>query len=340
MNTNNHFDQENLKNQSDPSKFTQFLWWCAGANLCITQQYQKQNRVKYTVIGFIILLTSLLTALSGFLLLNIYFEIIRDSELRHLHSTSYLNISLSILFGTVLGFLIFKLNRHMVSHIGIGDGTVSITLKEYKKNMPFLLISFILGFVLSIPLQIQILKPEIKQVLHNRQEDSIVAMNRVTISKLKQKRTEFEKDKSIDKGKLSVYEKQLADYDSVISEITQQKRDEMENGKTYGYGPAANKLQKNVDQKKKEKDAFIARNKVDLESIIENIANIDKELANHLSAAQTSLRNNELKAKNMDGIIIRASIAHEKNGQLCMLLTIAFIQLLCSPIVIKMLIKK
>ena len=67
MNTNNYFDQVNLKNQPEPSKFTQFLWWCAGADSYFMKQSPKQDRVKYSGIGGVVLATGVLASLSGFL---------------------------------------------------------------------------------------------------------------------------------------------------------------------------------------------------------------------------------------------------------------------------------
>jgi hypothetical protein len=340
MNTNNYFDQVNLKNQPEPSKFTQFLWWCAGADSYFMKQSPKQDRVKYSGIGGVVLTTGVLASLSGFLAFKTAFGTKGETALDTSAAVSFLEYLILGIGGLLWGLIIFNLDRFIISSTGKGDGTDVITRKEWGQAAPRIIIAAILGIVLSAPLETQILKSDIDQELHRRQDDSIVAMNKVTEVKLKQQRIDFEKNKSIDEAKLAFYEKELAKYDAEISDLTQQVRNQMENGKVYGFGPVAKKLQENVDQKKQEKEAFIVRKKADVELIRKHIADSDKELANLLTVKQKSLRNNELEAKKMDGILTRIDIAHEKGPILSLMLLLVFLCIETGPIIFKLMMTK
>ncbi len=340
MNTNNYFDQVNLKNQPEPSKLTQFLWWCAGADSYFMKQSPKQDRVKYSGIGGVVLTTGVLASLSGFLAFKTAFGTKGETALDTSVAVSFLEYLVLGIGGLLWGLIIFNLDRFIISSTGKGDGTDVITRKEWGQAAPRIIIAAILGIVLSAPLETQILKSDIDQELHRRQDDSIVAMNKVTEAKFKQQRIDFEKNKSIDEAKLAFYEKELAKYDAEISDLTQQVRNQMENGKVYGFGPVAKKLQENVDQKKQEKEAFIGRKKADVELIRKHIADSDKELANLLTAKQKSLKNNELEAKKMDGILTRIDIAHEKGPILSVMLLLVFLCIETGPIIFKLMMTK
>lgn len=340
MNTNNYFDQVNLKNQPEPSKFTQFLWWCAGADSYFMKQSPKQDRVKYSGIGGVVLTTGVLASLSGFLAFKTAFGTKGETALDTSVAVSFLEYLILGIGGLLWGLIIFNLDRFIISSTGKGDGTDEITPKEWGQAAPRIIIATILGIVLSAPLETQILKSDIDQELHRRQNDSIIAMNKVTEARSNQERIDFEKSKATEEFKIALYEKELSKYDEEISNLTQQVRNQMENGKVYGFGPVAKKLQDNVDLKKQEKEAFISRKKADIELIRETIADRDDELEKLLAKKNKSLEQNELEAKKMDGILTRIDIAHEKGPILSVILLFVFLCIETGPIIFKLMMTK
>ena len=52
-------------NLKPPSRITEFLWWCAGADPYFLKISPMQDRVKYAGIGGIVLATGLLAGVSG-----------------------------------------------------------------------------------------------------------------------------------------------------------------------------------------------------------------------------------------------------------------------------------
>ena len=340
MNTNNYFDQVNLKNQPEPSKFTQFLWWCAGADSYFMKQSPKQDRVKYSGIGGVVLATGVLASLSGFLAFKTAFGTKGETALDTSAAVSFLEYLVLGIGGLLWGLIIFNLDRFIISSTGKGDGTDVITGKEWGQALPRIVIAVILGIVLSAPLETQILKSDIDQELHRRQNDSIIAMNKVTEARSNQERIDFEKSKATEEFKIALYEKELSKYDEEISNLTQQVRNQMENGKVYGFGPVAKKLQDNVDLKKQEKEAFISRKKADIELIRETIADREDELEKLLAKKKKSLEQNELEAKKMDGILTRIEIAHEKGPILSLMLLLVFLCIETGPIIFKLMMTK
>ena len=340
MNTNNYFDQVNLKNQPEPSKFTQFLWWCAGADSYFMKQSPKQDRVKYSGIGGVVLATGVLASLSGFLAFKTAFGTKGETALDTSVAVSFLEYLVLGIGGLLWGLIIFNLDRFIISSTGKGDGTDVITWKEWGQAVPRIVIAVILGIVLSAPLETQILKSDIDQELHRRQNDSIIAMNEVTETRSNQERIDSEKSKATEEFKIALYEKELSKYDAEISQLNENVRIEMQTPGRTGIGKIALKLQADVDKKVQEKQAYIERKKADIELIRETIADTEDELEKLLAKKKKSLEQNELEAKKMDGILTRIEIAHEKGPILSWMLLLVFLCIETGPIIFKLMMTK
>lgn len=78
----------------------------------------------------------------------------------------------NLLFGIIWGLIIFNLDRFIVSSTGKGDGTDEVTFKEIRQALPRIGIALILGFTISKPLEIKMLKSEIDVELSKTQEKS------------------------------------------------------------------------------------------------------------------------------------------------------------------------
>lgn len=148
------------------SWFTKFLWWCAGADKVFLELSPMKDRVKYAGIGGIVFCTGLLAAFSGGYAFYTIFspkgEAVHDSFL-HLDS-----ILPAVIFAIVWGMIILNLDRFIVSSTGKGDGTDKITLGEFGRAIPRILIALILGIAISAPLEVRILKSEIDAELQKK----------------------------------------------------------------------------------------------------------------------------------------------------------------------------
>ena len=340
MNNENYFQQINLKNRPEPTKFTQFLWWCAGADSYFLKLSPKQDRVKYAGIGGVVLTTGILAMLSGYLAFKTAFGTKGATALEVSTAGTILENILLILGGLAWGLVIFNLDRFIISSTSKGDGTDAITPKEWLQAIPRLLIAIILGVVVSAPLETQILKSDIDQILHQRQEEKKIELNKITEGRAKQANSDAEKIKKEYEFKLALYEKELVNYDAQIADLTQQVRNQMENGKVYGFGPVAKKLQENVDAKKAEKQAFIQRRAADISLYRKNISSQDNKLEELRVKKENDFKLNELEAQKMDGILNRVSIAHETSWVLSLMLLLVFLCIETGPIIFKMMLTK
>jgi hypothetical protein len=125
-------------------KISRILWWCAGARPDILKDCPTDH-AKYFGIGGTIVFTALMAGFAGGYAFNTAFD----------------SIILSVFFGIFWGFLIFNLDRYIVSTIGKGDGTQKITREEWKSAAPRLLMAIILGIVISTPLELKLFEKEI-----------------------------------------------------------------------------------------------------------------------------------------------------------------------------------
>ena len=75
--------------------------------------------------------------------------------------------------GLTWSLVVFNLDRFIVSSTGHGDGTEKITLEEFVSALPRLLMATIIGFCLSAPLEIRLLKTEIDTALAGKQKPGL-----------------------------------------------------------------------------------------------------------------------------------------------------------------------
>ena len=114
---------------------TNFLISCSGANKQILKDCPTE-RTKFVGIGATIFLTAVLACISGGYAIFFTFN----------------NFFVSLIFGLLWGFIIFNLDRYIVSSI---KKTGSLT-KEFLTALPRFLIAIVLGITISKPLEIKL----------------------------------------------------------------------------------------------------------------------------------------------------------------------------------------
>ena len=93
---------------------------------------------------------------------------------------TYLGDFGTVILGIIWGIIIFNLDRFIVSSTGKGDGTDSISWKEFIQAFPRIIIAIVLGFAISAPLEIRILQTEIDAKLKTKQDEFLIEMNKNT----------------------------------------------------------------------------------------------------------------------------------------------------------------
>ncbi len=142
------------------SGFTKFFWWCSGANSDILRDCPHSEQNKYVGIGATVFFTGLLASLSGGYALFTVFK----------------NLYPAIAFGMIWGFVIFNLDRFIVSTLRKEDKFWN----EFKLVLPRIILAFILAIVISKPLELKIFEKEITQKVEEQQREFALETQRKT----------------------------------------------------------------------------------------------------------------------------------------------------------------
>jgi hypothetical protein len=248
--------------------FENMLWWCSGADIdLLTEEGQcpPSDRAKYFGMGGVVLATGILATISSAYAFYTIFSPKGDA----VKSTSEglinfgegvhtLSAVFSVMFGLFWGFMIFNLDRFIVSSGGKGDMKEGFTFwgkgSDLYQSWPRFLMAIILGIIISKPLEVRIMQTEIDAELSTKQEIYETEQNKLS-------------DKLIDaeittlKSYVTPLQKTISDNQAYIEkrrlEIKEQRKNlELEaEGKTAsgiaGRGPAW--------KDKKENYAYLAR---------------------------------------------------------------------------------
>jgi len=310
-----------LKN---PSRFTRFLWWCAGADPHFMLESPMQDRVKYAGIGGIVFATGLMAVFAGYVAFDVAFgpKVMATGESP---GFNWLAGVFSIFWGSV----IFNLDRFIVSSTGKGDGTDKITWSEFKQAIPRILIALILGFTISKPLEIKIIESEIDVELGKKQKEKREELDSLSKKKFSAQIALIDSD----------IQKLETNRDKLVSDLKGAEKeyiDQMQgrSGQGVGYGPRAKQLENLKNDKQKEIDEYDNKNKSTLSRLK---ADREKKLAEQDYELNVE---NEKRVVKLDGLLERIHIAHEIGFWLGWALTLIFLAIEMGPIFFKMMMTK
>jgi hypothetical protein len=232
---------------NEPSKITQFLWWCAGADSYFLKKSPVGDRVKYAGIGGVVFATGLLAMIAGAFAFYTAFGP-KGMGGEKVDSIEWGIFSLG--FGIIWGIIIFNLDRFIVSSTGKGDGTDSITWKEFFQALPRLLIALILGFTISKPLELKIIETEINVQLRKEQQLKLDEFNNNTYFKYKKQLAQVDVD-------LKKFEEKRNELFQIVKNADKEYIDQMQGRSGLaGFGPRAKQLEQLKIEKQKELDDF------------------------------------------------------------------------------------
>jgi hypothetical protein len=320
---NNYYDRPT-------SWITKFLWWCAGGDQYFLLKSPKQDRVKYAGIGGIVLATGFLAGAAGAVAFDTMFgpKILAGEHVEKLSIWEENFWVFNSIFGIIWGLIIFNLDRFIVSSTGKGDGTDAITWKEFGQAIPRIIIALILGFTISKPLEIKMLKSEIDVELHKKQESKLASFDSLTDAKFKSQIAIIDKD--LDK---------LESERNII--VDRQKQAEKEyldqmQGRAgqQGFGPRAKQLLELTKEWSNKIIEFDKKNEYQINSLKSNREKKLKE------ADFEKNNTNKEKVKKLDGLLERLSISHEIGFWLGWAITFILLSIEMGPIIFKMMLTK
>lgn len=323
------------------SKFTRFLWWCAGADARLLAWCPYSDRAKFQGLGGAVLTTGALAFLSGSYAFYIVFSPKDGTALQsdiHLPSAA-----IAALFGSVWALIIFNFDRFIVSSSGKGDGTDRVTPREMWNALPRLLMAFIIGIVMSAPLELKVLESEIEAELEADQKQFLYKLDTGDSSSVEAERSRTsariaELQQRLDEGEATIEKRRV--------EIVQQRKQlELEaEGKTgshaAGRGPAWQDKKDNLDQLEVE----LQRDRASLETKMLGTTDELRQVKGELGALDGKTadmkRSNALVAKHRDGLMTRLRIADEKGGAVPWMLRLLMLMIEVGPIFFKMMVTR
>jgi len=337
--------------------FENMLWWCSGADIdLLTEEGQcpPSDRAKYFGMGGVVLATGILATISSAYAFYTIFSPKGDA----VKSTSEglinfgegvhtLSAVFSVMFGLFWGFMIFNLDRFIVSSGGKGDMKEGFTFwgkgSDLYQSWPRFLMAIILGIIISKPLEIRIMQTEIDAELSTKQEIYETEQNKLS-------------DKLIDaeittlKSYVTPLQKTISDNQAYIEkrrlEIKEQRKNlELEaEGKTAsgiaGRGPAWKDKKENLDKMEIELEQLAVKYSDNEQDLKKSIQKYEKQIAEKESGREERHKKNKEKAAQMDGLVERIKIADEKYKFISVFLSLMFIIIEITPLLFKMMMTK
>jgi len=323
------------------SKATKFLWWCAGADTQILLQCPMADRVKYGGIGGIVFCTGLLAAFSGGYAFYTIFSPKGDAV--NLDPIDMASVIGSALFAIIWGLIILNMDRFIVSSTGKGDGTDAITRKEFVQALPRIIIAIILGFAISSPLEVRILKTEINAELQNKQDDYLMTLNiktdSITNLQMKNKKTDLSKVENEIKGIEQNFEKQRIEILDGRKRLEDEIAGRIGSGKA-GEGPAAKAQKENLNKQEIELQDKKKAKESEITALKDRYIRINNEVDLLDKGRDEKYKKNQLIAHQLDGLMERIHISHAIGGVVPWLIFLVLLSIEAGPIFFKMMMNK
>jgi hypothetical protein len=324
-----------------PGWFSRFLWFCAGADIRILRVCPGSDWIKYEGIGGVVLATTLLAFASGTYAFYTVFSPKDETALST--AIDMQTVPLALGAGLLWALVIFNIDRFIVSSTGKGDGTDTITFREFTQSIPRLIMAGIIGVCISAPLEVRILKPEIDAQLELEQNEYLRQLNEASDQRVQARKDELVA--KIDKAQ-SHLDKRAEYFEKRRLEIKEQRRMlELEaEGRTAnaipGRGPAWRDKKETLDKMEGELSEAL---QVDTSRNVPVVADIETwkreqtQLSDDLIKARES---NAKQARHLDGLMKRIHISHEIGGLVPWAILLMLLAIETGPIFFKMMLTK
>ncbi len=245
----------------------------------------------------------------------------------------------SCCFGLVWAAVIYNLDRFIVSTTGHGDGTDNVTFGEILRALPRMLMAVLIGFVLSKPLEIRIMKTEIDAALKIEQQEEakklqgkVKADHELVVTNIRSSKDELTKQK----------DKKTQDLEALRQEVVKSEKDykdEMDGkaGKRGGgKGEVADAKKALLDQNKATLEEGSGRLMPELNELQARIKAKELEIDAANQKLDADMKDADEQAKKLNGLVKRIEIAHKISPTASWFLTAMLIFIEISPLFFKM----
>ena len=114
----------------------------------------------------------------------------------------------------------------------------------------------------------------------------------------------------------------------------------MQDKRAYGEGPVAKAMQRDIDNKKTERDNFIKGKEKELQGINAQLENVNTEISNYEKELRLAYAKNKKEAGNYSGLLKRIQISHEVGGWVPWIILAVLLCIETGPIFFKMMMTK
>lgn len=332
-------DIDTYEYQEQSSWFRQLLWYCSGSDVKLLMRCPQSERVKKEGIGGIVLATGGLAFISGS---YAFYTVFSTGSFNSSVDLNILSVIKAVIFGFMWAFVIFNLDRFIVSSVSHGDGTSSMTFGEVAQALPRILMALVIGLCLSKPLEIRVMKAEIEARLFEKQ-------NKNQEDGKKKIEANFEEKKKIIDTRLDDVTKKeakfLADIDKKRGEISDQEatmNKEREGGRGNGKGIGENyrAAEKLRNEKTTERDFLQAKYEEAKPSLEEDKKRLKTDIDKLIINKDIDFKKVEEKSRELDGLIERITVAEEYYPIPSHILSLLLIIIEVSPIIFKMMLEE
>jgi len=283
-----------------------FFILCSGADKNLLQDCSEGEQTKFVGIGATVFFTAVMAFIASSYALFTVFD----------------SIYPAMLFGIVWGFLIFNLDRFIVSTIRKRDSFSN----EFLQASPRILLAIIIAIVISKPLEIKIFEKEINTVL-------LKEKNAMALNNKKEVANYFQSD--LDKNKTEI--------DSLKSEITKKETEVNSLYQTYiteaegtkgtmklGKGPVFKEKIAKHDLAKSELDTLRKSNLIKIEEREKKAKTLQTDLDKKVTETQPII-------DGFDGLMARINALNKLPLIPSLFIMLLFLAIETSPIIAKLL---
>ncbi len=283
-----------------------FFLLCSGVDSDIVNGCSNGEQNKYTGIGATVFFTAIMAFIASSYALFTVFD----------------NVYTAIFFGLVWGFLIFNLDRFIVSTIKKRDSF----LDEFIQATPRIALAIIIAIVISKPLEIKIFQKEIATVL-------LKEKNEMAMANKKQVTNYFQSD--VDKNK--------AEIDSLKSDISKKEKEVNDLYATYiteaegtsgtkklGKGPVYAEKRLKHDGQLKQLDSIKVANALKITEKEQKAKTLQADLDKKISETQPII-------DGFDGLMARINALNKLPWLPSFFIMLLFLAIETSPIIAKLL---
>lgn len=317
--------------------FARLLWYSAGADAQLLMRCPESDRVKYQGIGGVVLTTGVLAFISGsYAFYSVFGPRSESAIAAEPLDRNALWMALSA--GAIWAAIIYNLDRLIVSSTGKGDGTERLTLKELAGALPRILMAILFAIVLSAPLELRILKPEIDSALAGEQKEYERQLNDKSELLFEGQKHELLAKRDAAQMRL---DQRPVEFEKRRQEILKQRQaleleaEGLSGSRKSGRGPAWQDKSANLDRMQKELDEWKASVAAQDEPIRQDIARHVRDLEDIDARLKASREQNSHRAAHLDGLLKRIEISH-KIGLVPWMIALLLLAIECGPILFKL----